>query len=290
MSIATAIGPAGRLVLLDLDRGNLEHATKRVERAVGVRPTPVHGSFAGVARELGHLGLAADAVLADLGFASTQVDDPSRGLSFMRDGPLDMRLDRSAGMTAAEYLAATSEADLAATISRFGEEPLARRIAAKIVAARAKTPISTTAQLADLVREAYGSRAHASRMHPATRTFMALRIAVNDELGALEALLGSVASAARRNREGARSWLRPGARVAVIGFHSLEDRLVKQCFAGLVKEGLAVETSGGAVVSSDLECTANPRARSARLRAIRLSSGPAAGAPDDAAEAGRARR
>ena len=270
LEAARRVGSTGKVVLFDLDRSNLEFAVERIRRATGLVATPVHGSFASVGRELGRLGVTADAVLADLGFASTQVDDPSRGLSFMRDGPLDMRLDVSGGMTAAEYLAATPEADLAATIARFGEEPLAGRIAAKIAAARAKSPISTTAQLADLVREAYGPRAHASRMHPATKTFMALRIAVNDELGALEALLGSLETAARRVREGTPTWLSAGARVAVIGFHSLEDRLVKQGFARLVKDGLARGTTDGAVVSSDAECHANPRARSARLRAIEI--------------------
>ncbi|MFM7259529.1 MAG: 16S rRNA (cytosine(1402)-N(4))-methyltransferase RsmH [bacterium] len=266
--VARRLGPTGATVLFDLDAGNLAYAAERVRNASGVAPATVHASFASVARELTSRQVVADLVLADLGFSSTQVDEPSRGLSFMRDGPLDMRLDPSAGMTGAEFLAASDERTIADAIARFGEEPLARRIASKIVEVRAQTPISTTAQLADLVREAYGSRARTSRLHPATKTFQALRIAVNDELGALSALLDSIASAAERAGEGRPTWLRPGARVAVIGFHSLEDRLVKQCFADMCRRGLADEITDGPVVSSEPESAANPRARSAKLRAV----------------------
>ena len=190
----------------------------------------------------------------------------------MRDGPLDMRLDPRSGMTAAEFVANSSERELAEVIDRYGEEPLARRIASKIAAARAVAPINTTAQLADLVREAYGSRAHASRMHPATKTFQALRIAVNDEMGALGALLDSIRRAAERTRDGRPSWLAPQARIAIIGFHSLEDRMVKQAFAEMRKSGLASELTSGALVCSESEAAANPRARSAKLRAVMVDN------------------
>ena len=276
-SIASRLGPGGRVVLFDLDRANLDFASERVSRELEIRPMSVHGSFVSVGRELEALGVCANLVLADLGFSSTQVDDPERGLSFMRDGPLDMRLDASSGMTAAEFVATASERDLADAIGRFGEEPLARRIASKIAAARAVAPIKTTAQLADLVRDAYGSRAHASRMHPATKTFQALRIAVNDEMGALDALLDSIRRAAERAKDGRPTWLAPRARVAVIGFHSLEDRLVKQAFAEMRKSGLVTEIASGAIVPSESECAANPRARSAKLRAV-MVDGPAANA------------
>ena len=275
--VARRLGRSGRIALFDLDQGNLEFARERVLRESGITPTSIHGSFVSVGRELETAGLRADLVLADLGFASTQVDDPSRGLSFMRDGPLDMRLDPSSGMSAAEFVASASEHDLADAIGRFGEEPLARRIASKIAAARAVAPIKTTAQLADLVRDAYGSRAHASRMHPATKTFQALRIAVNDEMGALDALLDSIRRAAERAKDGRPTWLAPRARVAVIGFHSLEDRLVKQAFAEMRKGGLVTEIASGAIVPSESECAANPRARSAKLRAV-MVDGPAANA------------
>lgn len=268
LGVARRLGPTGTVVLFDLDAANLAYAAERILREAGITPITVHGSFASVARELDARSLRADLVLADLGFASTQVDDPARGLSFMRAGPLDMRLDPSRGMTAADLVNGTNERELADIISRYGEEPLARKIAAKIVADRLSAPILTTVQLADLVRDAYGSRARTSRLHPATKTFMALRIAVNDELGALSALLDSIQSAARRIHDGRPSWLQPGARIAIIGFHSLEDRLVKQCFAGLRKNGLCDENTNGLVVSSEAESADNPRARSAKLRAV----------------------
>lgn len=163
------------------------------------------------------------------------------------------------------------ERELADILFRFGDEPFARRIARKIAEARAVAPINTTAQLADLVRDAYGSRARTSRMHPATKAFMAIRIAVNDELGALEALLGSIRRAAERAHAGDPSWLARGSRVAIIGFHSLEDRLVKQAFAEMCRSGQAREITAGALVSSPSESAANPRARSAKLRAIMVA-------------------
>lgn len=267
-AIAARLGSAGRVILFDLDPGNLAFAAERVSRLGGPEVSTVHGSFASVGRELSALGLRADLVLADLGFASTQVDDPARGFSFMRDGPLDMRLDPTRGMTAADFVNSAGEAELAEVIRRDGEEPMARRIASKIAAARAREPISTTAQLAELVRDAYGSRARTSRMHPATKTFQALRIAVNDELGALRALLDSVRDAARRTIGDRPGWISPGARVAIIGFHSLEDRMVKQAFADMTRVGLAIETTRGAVVSSESEAAVNPRARSAKLRSV----------------------
>ncbi len=278
----------GQIVLFDLDAQNLAFAQQRVEAAASSQrgaigaiaaatspsATPaihtIHGSFASTGRELTARQLHADMVLADLGFASTQVDDPARGLSFMRDGPLDMRLDPSAGMTAADLVNGSDPRELADIIARFGEEPMARRIADKIAARRAEAPILTTAQLADLVREAYGSRARSSRLHPATKTFQALRIAVNDELGALGALLSSIHASARRISQGQPTWLQHGARIAVISFHSLEDRMVKQCFAAMRDEGLCDEITRGALVSSESECAENPRARSAKLRAVRI--------------------
>ena len=267
-AVARRLSPSGRVVLFDLDAGNLAFASDRVRRESGLEVVAIQGSFASVQRELAARGLTADLVLADLGFSSTQVDDPARGLSFLRDGPLDMRLDPSAVVTARDIVNGSSEREIADILFRFGDEPLAKKIARKIAEARAVAPINTTAQLADLVREAYGSRARTSRMHPATKAFMAIRIAVNDELGALDALLGSIRSAALRVHEGAPSWLSRGARVAVIGFHSLEDRLVKRSFATMQREGLCTEITNGALVSSEEESAVNPRARSAKLRAV----------------------
>ena len=271
-AVARSLRPSGSVILFDLDEGNLAYASRRVQEQLGSDPVAIPGSFVSAGRELEARGLRANLVLADLGFSSTQVDDPARGLSFMRDGPLDMRLNPQFGMTAAEFVATASERDLAEAIDRYGEEPLARRIASKITAARAVAPINSTAQLADLVREAYGSRAHASRMHPATKTFQALRIAVNDEMGALGALLDSIRRAAERTRDGRPSWLAPQARIAIIGFHSLEDRMVKQVFAEMRKSGLASELTSGALVCSESEAAANPRARSAKLRAVMVDN------------------
>jgi 16S rRNA (cytosine1402-N4)-methyltransferase len=267
-AVARLVAPSGRVVLFDLDAGNLAYASERVRRESGLEPTAIQGSFVSVQRELTARGIVADLVLADLGFASTQVDDPARGLSFLRDGPLDMRLDPTSIVTARDIVNGSSERELADIMFRFGDEPLAKKIARKITDARAVAPINTTAQLADLVRDAYGSRARTSRMHPATKAFMAIRIAVNDELGALDALLGSIRSAALRVHEGAPTWLSRGARVAVIGFHSLEDRLVKRSFATMQRDGLCTEITNGALVSSDSESAVNPRARSAKLRAV----------------------
>lgn len=267
-AVAKVLAPTGRVVLFDLDAGNLAYAADRVKRESGIEATAIQGSFVSVQRELTARGIVADLVLADLGFASTQVDDPARGLSFLRDGPLDMRLDATSVVSARDIVNGSSERDLTDILFRFGDEPLAKKIARKIVEARAVAPINTTAQLADLVRDAYGSRARTSRMHPATKAFMAIRIAVNDELGALDALLGSVRSAALRVHEGVPTWLSRGSRVAVIGFHSLEDRLVKRCFASMQRDALCTDIADGALVSSDQESATNPRARSAKLRAV----------------------
>ena len=267
-AVARLLGANGKVVLFDLDAGNLAYAGERVRRESGIEAVPIQGSFVSVQRELTARGISADLVLADLGFSSTQVDDPERGLSFLRDGPLDMRLDPTSVVTARDIVNGSNERELADIMFRFGDEPLAKKIARKIAEARAVAPINTTAQLADLVRDAYGSRARTSRMHPATKAFMAIRIAVNDELGALDALLGSIRSAALRVHEGSPTWLSRGARVAVIGFHSLEDRLVKRSFATMQRDGLCTEITDGALVSSDMESAVNPRARSAKLRAV----------------------
>lgn len=265
--MAQAIGPSGHLLGFDLDASNLAFATARLEGATA-RISRVHGSFERVADELNSRGLTADVFLADLGYASNQVDDPQRGFSFRHDGPLDMRLDPSGPLTAADLVAQSSEADLADLIYQFGEEPLARRIARKLVQKRGIQPIQSTAELARLVIEAYGRRARTSRMHPATRTFMALRIAVNDELGALTRLLDSITRCAEQPPE--QRWLAAGARVGIISFHSLEDRLVKRTFADLTARSLASSLTKKPRIASDEEARHNPRARSAKLRVIRM--------------------
>jgi 16S rRNA (cytosine1402-N4)-methyltransferase len=269
--LSRAVGHAGTIVGFDLDADTLRAAEANLRAAAApARFVPVHASFTEVADRLRSLDLQADVVLADLGFSSAQMDDPSRGLSFTEDGPLDMRLDRSQPLTAADLLAALSEQELADLIYHKGEDPYARRIARKLAQNRRREPIRTTARLAELVVEAYGPRARSSRMHPATRTFMALRIAVNDELGALASLLELISRGAAEASRG--GWLREGARIAIISFHSLEDRLVKHAFAELDKQGLAERLTRKPQTAGEDEVRANPRSRSAKLRGIRIGT------------------
>lgn len=279
---AERVGPDGVIVVNDLDALMLERARARVhEAAPDVRVEAVHGSFAGLPAAMAERGLVGDGLLADLGFASPQVDDPKRGFSFRHDGPLDMRLDPSKGVSASELLATASEAEIAEILWTFGEERGSRRIARKVVACRDRQPITTTRALAELVR----SCTSGGGIDPATRTFQALRIAVNDELGALSALLGAIAAQARsmvetdslaheggsQDRGGGQRWLARGARVAIISFHSLEDRMVKQAFGALADAGLACRLTRKPVVPQEAELAINRRARSARLRAIELA-------------------
>jgi 16S rRNA (cytosine1402-N4)-methyltransferase len=267
IALGKKVVPGGHVFGFDLDQSNLDVA-KTQALAGGVVFTGVHANFVKAPQHLQLKGLQADVVLADLGFSSSQMDDPARGFSFSQDGPLDMRLDRGNPISAADVLAAISEQDLADMIYEYGEDPYARRIARKIVQIRAKQPIATTARLAGLVTEAYGPRARSSRMHPATRTFMALRIAVNDELGALRGLLDHIIQGASKTNEG--GWLRRGARIGIIAFHSLEDRMVKHAFADLAKESLATLMNKKPIEASDDEVKHNPRSRSAKLRVVKI--------------------
>ncbi|MFK7883432.1 MAG: 16S rRNA (cytosine(1402)-N(4))-methyltransferase RsmH [Phycisphaerales bacterium] len=277
-SIAGRLGPEGQVVLFDLDPGNLKRAEANV-RAV-LRPDDpekalVHAVRANFVQAPGWAkaeGVRADLVLADLGFASTQVDDAARGLSFRKAGPLDMRLDPDGPITAGELVNTLPQADLAEIIARLGEERHARRIASKLVAERAVEPITTTDRLASIVRSVVpwspGS------IDGATRTFQALRIATNDEIGALEGLLGSMKRAVGRADE-EDCWLAQGSRVGIISFHSLEDRPVKQAFAAMAQAGHAESITRGPVIADDDERSRNPRSRSAKLRVIRVSGGSA---------------
>ncbi|MBK7405237.1 MAG: 16S rRNA (cytosine(1402)-N(4))-methyltransferase RsmH [Phycisphaerales bacterium] len=260
---AGAVAPGGRVVLCDLDPGNLAAAGERVRGAApGVEVVEIRGNFASLPRVLEREGILADAVLADLGFASTQMDDPARGFAFSRDGPLDMRLDPAGPTTAAELVATLPEGELVRLLREYGEERAARAIARKLVAARREGSIATTAQLAEIVRSVVKP---GGSIDPATRTFQALRIAVNDELGSLEGLLAGIERGAKR-----RMWLAEGARVGIVSFHSLEDRLVKRSFAGLIGAGLASAVGAQPTTPTGAETAANPRSRSAKLRVIRL--------------------
>ena len=271
-AIAREVGPEGVVVLNDLDPANLEAAAAHVREVAGVgapRVEAVHGSFAGLLRELERRELRADMLLTDLGFSSVHVDDASRGFSFQADAPLDMRYDPTGPVTAADLVAGLSEGELAELIRDFGEDRQARAIARKLVDARRAEPITTTGQLARVVRSVSG-RARGEGIDPATRTFQALRIAVNDEIGSLQALLASIERAAVRRGAGP---LAAGARIAIISFHSLEDRPVKQAFQRLADAGLAERLTTAPARASERELADNPRARSAKLRAIRLASG-----------------
>ena len=269
-AILEAAGGGARLLGLDRDGSALERARVRLGELAGACVL-VKANFADlreVARDRGFGPV--DGIVLDVGMSSDQLDDGERGFSFMRDGPLDMRMDRSQGTTAADLLNTRSESELAAWFRDLGEEPRARAVATRIVARRAGEPFARTGDLAALVAGVYGGRRE--RIHPATRVFQALRIAVNGELEALE-----------RGLEGGLDLLKPGGRMAVISFHSLEDRLVKQCFVEHEGRWEALAQGGSVwrgrtpavrrltrkpVVPGETECGQNPRARSAKLRAV----------------------
>lgn len=266
---ATAVTPGGAVLLNDSDAGNLAQAESRV-RGLGLnlRVETISGNFAFLPRKVAELGMKADVALADLGFSSNQVEDAERGLSFSRDGPLDMRLDPRSSTTAADLVNSLPEGELCRLITEFGEDRSARRVATRIVQERAHGRITGTVQLAEIIRKAAGGGA--GGIHPATRTFQALRIAVNDEIGSLETLLASVLRDARALAQGLPAqWLARGARVGIIAFHSLEDRPVKRAFAECVKAG-ALDVTNGQVGAGETELLANVRARSAKLRVIRM--------------------
>lgn len=270
--IAPRLAPHGTVILNDVDPANLTRAEAAVRAAApSITIKTFLGNFAELPSRLDEASLTADLVLADLGFSSSQMDDPARGLSFLRDGPLDMRLDPSLPISAADLVASLTERELTDLIVEFGEEPsgAARRIARKLVQARVLAPISTTGRFAEVVRSALPPQ-RGPGIDPATKTFQALRIAVNDELGGLDTLLHRVRAAAPSR--GDRSWLAPGARVGVIAFHSLEDRPVKRVFGELVESSRASEVGGGVVRPSEDEIARNPRSRSAKLRVIRIES------------------
>jgi 16S rRNA (cytosine1402-N4)-methyltransferase len=250
---------AGATRILGLDRD--PDALKRAASALaefGDRVELVHADYRDLPQLLDQRGLTGvDGALADLGVSSMQLEAEGRGFSFRRDDPLDMRMDRSQGETAADWLAAIDEESLADVIFQYGEERYSRRIARAIVSTRKLTPIRTTAALAQVVRRAIPRRGY-QRIDPATRTFQAVRIWTNRELERLDRFLGETAQR-----------LRAGARLAVITFHSLEDRIVKHAFRALAQAEAALRVVTRRPTSpSDDEVARNPRARSAKLRAI----------------------
>jgi 16S rRNA (cytosine1402-N4)-methyltransferase len=255
---ARAILDAGatRLIGVDRDPDALAHAAAALTPYAD-RVELVHGDYRDTGSILAGRGIAAvDGALADLGVSSMQLDAPDRGFSFRRDEPLDMRMDRSQGPTAADLLREVGEKDLADVIFQFGEERYSRRIARAIVSARGAAPILRTGQLAAIVRRSIPSRGH-QRIDPATRTFQALRIWVNRELDGLDLFLTGVVRL-----------LSIGARLVVISFHSLEDRIVKQTFRALARGAALRLLTKRPLAPSEAEVARNPRARSAKLRAI----------------------
>ncbi|MBU4563371.1 MAG: 16S rRNA (cytosine(1402)-N(4))-methyltransferase RsmH [Desulfarculus sp.] len=269
-SVLTASEPGGRLLGLDRDPRALELAGRRLKKFSG-RIKLVQATFDNMERELKTLGEGlADGVLLDLGLSSMQLDEDGRGFSFRRDEPLDMRMGAE-GPSAAELVATLDEAGLARAFQRLGEEPLAKRIARTIVKARAEEPIATTGRLAAVVEQAMPmAERRKRRLHPATQVFQALRLAVNDELGMLERFLGQ-----------APRLMKPGGRLAILSYHSLEDRRVKKAMAAWANPctcppDLPMCACGRKPLFKQVgklgrpgeeEVAANPRARSARLRA-----------------------
>jgi 16S rRNA (cytosine1402-N4)-methyltransferase len=265
--ILEASAPDGQVLAFDRDREAIRFARERLDH-FGDRLHTVHASYGAMAELAPEVGFKrVDGVLLDLGLSSRQLEDPERGFSFLQDGPLDMRFDTTHGVTAATLVNRLPEKELADLFWRYGEEQNSRRYARAIVANR---PLQTTRELAELIEEAAPKAARRRRIHPATQVFQALRIAVNDELGELE-----------RGLPAAIDLLRSGGRVAVISFHSLEDRYVKNQFRDLARDCVCPPrqpvctcdtvpvvrlVTRKAIKAGESEVSENPRSRSARLR------------------------
>lgn len=261
---------AGRLICIDRDETAIERSSRRLAPFAD-RITYVHGNFSDAAEILDRLGIdSVDGMLFDLGVSSPQLDEIQRGFSYMGDAPLDMRMDGSAGLTAYEVVNTWPEERLNRILWDYGEERYARRITAAILAHRAEKPITTTLELVDIIKGAMPTAALREKQHPAKRTFQAIRIAVNDELGAISAMM-----------ETAPDKLKKGGRLCVISFHSLEDRIVKSginarengctcpreapiCTCGFVQTLKSVTRKP--ILPSEEEIEKNPRSRSAKLR------------------------
>jgi len=271
-AILARLGPQGRLAAIDRD----PEAVAAARSITDARFSISHARFSELGATLAALGIAqADGMLFDLGVSSPQLEDPARGFSFRRDGPLDMRMDSSAGTTAGQWLATATEREIGEAIRTYGEERFAQQVAKAIVAARGSEPIRSTRQLADLVGTAVRTRE--AGQDPATRTFQALRILVNRELEEVQVMLPQ-----------ALRLLAPGGRLAVISFHSLEDRIVKQylkaCARPELPRDLPIRDSdmpqalanmvGRAIRPGEAELRANPRARSALLRVAERTAAP----------------
>ncbi|MDX9701879.1 MAG: 16S rRNA (cytosine(1402)-N(4))-methyltransferase RsmH [Candidatus Auribacterota bacterium] len=253
----------GRLIAFDMDKQSLEQARQRLAE-YGNALVCVNENFANIAAVLLRLGIdKINGLVADLGISSMQVDNGERGFSFQSPGPLDMRMGESAPRTAAEIVNTYSEEELFRIIKTYGEERWSRRIVRRIIFERENAPITTTDRLADIIIKAVPVRfRYKSKIHPATRTFQALRMEVNEELDSLEQLLEDMGAI-----------LAPGGRAAIISFHSLEDRMVKQVFRELKKTGEFEILTKKPLTADEEEIDENRRARSAKLRVIEKTKG-----------------
>ena len=258
VEILSRLSPGGELIGLDRDPEALALAAKRLD-GVGGAYRLLHGTFDRVGELLKELEISSDGafdgLLLDLGVSSMQLDRAERGFSFRNDGPLDMRMDRGEEESAASWLAQAPVEEIARVIRRYGEEPQAGKSARAIDRGRRERPITTTTELSSLIEELVPRRG--KKIHPATKTFQAIRIAVNRELDCLRDAL-----------EKLDRYMKPGGRVVVLSYHSLEDRLVKTVFRDRVREGLFISHPDGLQRPTQTEVQSNPRSRSARLRAV----------------------
>ncbi len=269
IEIARRLTEGGRLISIDRDMNAIEHAKVRLAEFAD-RVTFVNSNFDDIANILNELGIdKVDGMLFDLGVSSPQLDDAARGFSYMEDAPLDMRMDKSSPLTARQIVNEWDEGELKRILYEYGEERYSPRIAARIVQRRSQAPIETTLELVDVIRSAMPAAALREKQHPAKRSFQAIRISVNDELGSIERMLAD-----------APDRLNEGGRLAIISFQSLEDRLVKNairrrekgctcppefpvCVCGFKQ---TMKPVGKPIVAGETELEQNPRARSARLR------------------------
>jgi 16S rRNA (cytosine1402-N4)-methyltransferase len=255
--------PDGQVVGFDRDPEAVLEA-RRVLENFGGRAVIRQGNFKDCWPEMERLGhLSVDAILLDLGVSSLQLDTPRRGFSFRGDGPLDMRMDPAQTLDAEKLVNGASQKELEDILWKFGEERFARRIARRICEARRVQRIRTTGQLEGIIFQAVPAGYRHGRIHPATRSFQALRLAVNGELEALEGFLSEVSG-----------HLKPGGRLAVISFHSLEDRIVKRAFREMEKKGMVQRLTKKPATPGEGELARNPRARSAKIRVLEMREGP----------------
>lgn len=257
IEIIKKISPKGKLIGIDCDKEALEIAKNRLSE-YSKQCTLVHDNFSNIDKILGSLGInRVDGVIVDLGVSSLQLENPARGFSFVNEGPLDMRMNQDSSISAYELINNLSQAELASILWKFGQERFSNRIARMIIRKRNGSVINTTTELANMVSKALPYSKKHYRIHPATRTFQAIRIAVNQELKSLELFLNKIAK-----------FLNKKGRVCIISFHSLEDRIAKINFRNLAKSQEFRLIVKKPLVPKDEEIKVNPRARSAKLRVL----------------------